>query len=193
MVSDRQRPQGAGPYVRRYFDNVATQFLAIQCLDGIVSVLLGKVLDESVITLVATNRYVYMEPHPLSCLIWSMSQKATIPPPRRPKSLSSCGDQVYASQRKAESRRTCHRVRLDRFETTIGYLRRALHGANLGEGVKAPLIPKKASGRVYLPRIGGLWGGGDLAVSALSGLPPRVTTASRLGRAYSTMRSGGAS
>lgn len=30
VVSDWQRPQGAGSYVRRYFDNVAAQLLATQ-------------------------------------------------------------------------------------------------------------------------------------------------------------------
>ena len=41
----------------------------------------------------------------------------------------------------------------------------------------------------YLPRVGGLRGDRDLAVSALSGLSPRATVASRLGRAYSMIRS----
>lgn len=42
----------------------------------------------------------------------------------------------------------------------------------------------------YLPRVGRLRGDSDLAVSALSGLSPRGATASRLGRAYSMVRSG---
>ena len=53
------------------------------------------------------------------------------------------------------------------------------------------LISWGASNRAHLPRAGGLRGDGDLAVSALSGVSPRMTTASRLGRAYSMIRSGG--
>lgn len=50
------------------------------------------------ITLVTNNHPAYLKPHPLPCLVWSMSQKATIPPPRRPKSLRSCEDWGYANQ-----------------------------------------------------------------------------------------------
>lgn len=99
----------------------------------------------------------------------------------------------YADDGEAGMNRTCHRVRLDRLETTIGYLKRALHGASLKQGVRVPLTPSRVSVQVYLPRTGGLWGDGDLEVSALSGLPPRATVTSRLGRAYSTIRSGGSS
>jgi len=92
------------------------------------------------ITLVTTHDSARLEPHPLPCLVWSMSQNATIPPPRRPKSFNSYAARGHAGQNEVELRRTCHRVRLDRLETTIGYLRRALHGASLGQGVKVPSI-----------------------------------------------------
>jgi len=60
--------------------------------------------------------------------------------PETPKVFEFLWRQGYTDRGEVELRPTCHRVCLDRLETTIGYLRRALHGASLWRGVRDLLI-----------------------------------------------------